>query len=117
MSKTVSANSKEKRKKILYGLKEMLLQEQKHLENIIAKASENKNSTPEGRLRISVDHGNVRYYNCASDKYGDYIPRENELLPRQLAQKAYNDSVLKTAETRAKLITRCLEIVNELSRQ
>ncbi|MCR4657173.1 MAG: hypothetical protein K5770_13275 [Lachnospiraceae bacterium] len=93
----------------MYGLKEMLLQERKHLEGIIAKVSENKNSAPEGRLRISVDHGNVRYYNCINDRYGDYIPRENELLPRQLAQKAYNDSVLKTAETRAKLIRKCLK--------
>lgn len=87
----------------------MLLQEQKHLEGILAKAGKIKKPVPEGRLRISVDHGKVRYYNCISDRYGDYIPRENELLPRQLAQKAYNDSVLKTAQARSRLITRCLK--------
>ena len=93
----------------MYGLKEMLLQEQKYLEGVIAKISENKDFAPKGRLRISVDHGNVRYYNCISDRLGDYIPRENTLLPRQLAQKTYNDSVRKTAEARNKLITRFLK--------
>ena len=91
----------------------MLIKEQKHLEDILVKARENNNSTPEGRLRISVDHGNVRYYNCTGDRYGDYIPKENEQLPRQLAQKAYNDSVLKVAESRKKLITRCLKGYND----
>ena len=87
----------------------MLLQEQKHLDGIIAKVSNNVNSIPVGRLRISVDGGNARYYHCVNDRYGDYIPRENTLLPRQLAQKTYNDSVRKTAEARSKLITRCLK--------
>lgn len=91
------------------GLKEMLLQEQEHLKGIIAKASESRNAMPEGRLRISVDRGTVRYYNCTDGRYGEYIPKEKELLARQLAQKTYNDSVIRTAETRIKLITRCLK--------
>jgi hypothetical protein len=87
----------------------MLLQEQKHLESIINKLKENTNTTPEGRLRISVDHGVARYYQCIEDRYGKFIPRENELLPRQLAQKTYNDAVVKVAEARVRLITRCLK--------
>ena len=97
----------------MYGLREMLLQEQKHLQSIIAKAGENMASTPEGRLRISVDHGVARYYQCIDDRYGEYISRENIQLPRQLAQKAYNDTVLKTAEARAKHIARCLKDYND----
>lgn len=93
----------------MYGLKEMLLQEQKHLEEIIAKASENVNEAPEGRLRISIDHGNIRYYQCISDSFGNYISKEDDWLPRELAQKAYNDTVLRTAEARAKRIERCLK--------
>ncbi len=93
----------------MYGLKEMLLQEQKRLEGIITKLNENRNTTHEGRLRISVDHGVARYYHCTEDRYGEYIPRDNMLLPCQLAQKTYNDSVLKIAEARKKLITRCLK--------
>lgn len=91
----------------------MLLQEHKHLQSIIAKAGENMASTPEGRLRISVDHGVARYYQCIDDRYGEYIPRDNVQLPRQLAQKAYNDTVLKTAEVRAKHIARCLKDYND----
>ena len=94
------------------GLRELLLQEQKHLQRIIAKVSENTDATPEGRLRISVDHGVARYYQCIDDRLGEYIPRDNELLPRQLAQKTYNDSVLRTAEARLKLITGCLKDYN-----
>ena len=97
----------------MYGLREQMLQEQKHLQSIIAKAGENMASTPEGRLRISVDHGVARYYQCVDDRYGEYIPRDNVQLPRQLAQKAYNDTVLKTAEARAKHIARCLRNYND----
>lgn len=97
----------------MYGLREMLLQEQRHLQSIIAKAGENMDSTPEGRLRISVDHGVARYYQCIDDRYGEYIPRDNVQLPRQLAQKTYNDTVLKTAEARAKHIARCLKNYND----
>ena len=119
------------------GLKELLLQEQNYLKGIIAKAEESRkamaeesrkamaeesrkamaeesrNAAPEGRLRISVDRGVVRYYNCTDDRCGEYIPRKKELLARQLAQKAYDDSVIKTAESRLKLISRCLKDYND----
>ena len=72
----------------MYGLKEQLLQEQKRLQSIIAKAREEDIAAPEGRLRISVDHGVARYYQCIDDRCGEYISRENIQLPRQLAQKA-----------------------------
>ena len=97
----------------MYGLRELLLQEQKHLQSIIAKTKGNTIATPEGRLRISVDHGVTRFYQCIDDRYGEYIPKENEQLPRQLAQKAYNDAVLKTAEERAKHISRFLKNYND----
>jgi len=97
----------------LYGLKEQLLQEQKRLQSIIAKAKEKDIAAPEGRLRISVDHGVARYYQCIDDRCGEYISRENIQLPRQLAQKAYNDTVFKTAEKRAKHIARCLKDYND----
>ena len=97
----------------MYGLREMLLQEQKHLQSIIAKTREKDIEEPEGRLRISVDHGVARYYQCIDDRYGEYISRENIQLPRQLAQKAYNDAVLKTAEVRGKHIARCLKNYND----
>ncbi len=92
----------------MQGLKELLLQEKKHLENIITKASADRETSPDGRLRISVDGGKLRYYHCLDDRYGVYIPRENDKLPRGLAQKAYEESVIKAAEKRLKSIDRCL---------
>ena len=37
---------------IMHNLRKMLLEEQKHLETIISKASESLKSVPEGHLRI-----------------------------------------------------------------
>lgn len=93
----------------MQGLKEMLLQEKKHLEDLIIKASVDKGASPEGKLRISVDGGKVRYYHCIDDRYGMYISKENDKLPHMLAQKAYDESVVKAAETRIKLINRCIK--------
>ena len=93
----------------MQGLKEMLLQEKKHLEEVLVKAAQNKNSELEGYLRISVDGGKARYYHCINDRYGEYIPRDNETLPHELAQKTYNEAVAKVAEARLKSINRCLK--------
>jgi len=87
----------------------MLIQEQKHMEEIIARARENMVNTPEGKLRISVDNGQPRYYHCTTDRYGDYISKDNIQLPRQLAQKTYDNAVLKRAEERLKHIKKCLK--------
>ncbi len=67
------------------------------------------NVFPEGRLRISMDNGVARYYHCIDDRLGDYIPKKNTQLPRQLAQKTYNDSVIKVAVARSRLIARFLK--------
>lgn len=97
----------------MQGLKEMLLQEKKHLEELIIKASVDNGASPEGKLRISVDSGKVRYYHCLDDRYGVYIPKENDKLPHMLAQKAYDESVVKAAEKRLKLINRCIKGYND----
>lgn len=89
---------------IMQNLRELLLEEEKHLEAIIAKTSENLKSVPEGHLRISKDKNNVRYYHCMEDYNGFYIPKSDVDLPRQLAQKSYDLSVLKKAENRLKQI-------------
>ena len=90
-------------------LKELLLQEQKHLESVIAKVGNEQKDIPSGRLRISVDDGKARYYHCTKDRYGEYISKSNIELACRLAQKTYNDSVRKKAEHRLKLITKCLD--------
>ena len=86
------------------GLKQMLLREQKYLENIVEKAKAGLSATPEGHLRISKDKNRIRYYHCTEDNSGFYIPKSDKILPKKLAQKTYNLSVVKKAESRLKQI-------------
>lgn len=82
----------------------MLLREQKYLEAICSRAENGLKSSPDGHLRISVDKNKIRYYHCTTNDNGAYISKSNLELPRQLAQKKYNQLILKKAETRLKQI-------------
>lgn len=83
------------------GLKELLLKEQKRLEKIIEKARISLKDAPEGTLRMSRSHNKLQYYRCIEEKKsGTYINRGNIELARKLAQKAYDEKVLKLAEKR-----------------
>ena len=84
----------------MQGLKNMLLQEQSRLEEIVLKAKEEISNSPDGYLRISKDNKRARYYHCTNSKIGDYIEKGNEQLPRQLAQKSYNRLIVKQAQKR-----------------
>ena len=90
----------------------MLLQEQKRLEKIVNNVSAFLSTAPDGYLRISKDKNYARYYHCTDNKNGNYIPRSNKELPELLAQKAYNKTVLKKAETRLHQIR---EIIQDYS--
>ena len=72
--------------------KDALREEQKRLEEIIAKAKKENEHMPEGNLRISKHKNRCRYYHCVHDRNGIYIPKRNMILREQLAQKAYNSS-------------------------
>lgn len=88
----------------MYKLKNMLIQEQEHLEKIVMQAKTNLSTEPEGHLRISIDQNKPRYYQCINDSKGIYISRDEKELPRRLAQKGYNEAVIKKGETRLKQI-------------
>ena len=68
--------------------KDALREEQKRLEEIIAKAKKENEHMPEGNLRISKHKNRCRYYHCVHDRNGIYIPKRNMILREQLAQKA-----------------------------
>lgn len=74
--------------------KDALREEQKRLEEIIAKAKKENEHMPEGNLRISKHKNRCRYYHCVHDRNGIYIPKRNMILREQLAQKAYNSSII-----------------------
>lgn len=93
----------------MQGLRNMLLQEQKYLQEIADKARIGLRVEPKGHLRISKDKNKPRYYHCIDDNQGIYIPRSNKELPKLLAQKTYNRTVLKKVETRLKQIEKILQ--------
>lgn len=51
-----------------------------------------------------------RYYHCVHDRNGIYIPKRNMILREQLAQKAYNSSIINIAEEQLAKINKMLEI-------
>ena len=93
----------------MQGLRNMLLQEQKHLQEIADKARMGMSVEPEGHLRISRDKNKPRYYQCIDGNNEIYIPRSNKELPKLLAQSTYNRTVLKKVETRLKQIKKILQ--------
>ena len=97
----------------MQGLRNMLLQEQKYLQEIADKARIGLRVEPKGHLRISKDKNKPRYYHCIDDNQGIYIPRSNKELPKLLAQKTYNRTVLKKVETRLKQIEKILQDYTE----
>lgn len=90
----------------MQGLKKMLLKEQKELEMICSKVENELKSVPKGNLRISKDKNKIRYYHCVEDNEGTYISKIDSELPKLLAQKKYNQSVLKKAKARLRQIER-----------
>ena len=93
----------------MYGLRNMLIQEQKHLEDLLNKARSGITEFPDGNLRISTDKGYIRFYHYTENGYGTYIPKKNLQLPRQLAQKAYQEAIIQKATARLKQITGILK--------
>lgn len=83
------------------GLKDLLLEEQYRLEKIIEATKNRLKDAPTGTLRMSRSHNQVQYYRCSKEKKkGIYISKKNIKLAQQLAQKTYDEKVLKIAEKR-----------------
>ena len=91
------------------GLKDMLLCEQRRLEDILEKTTkEMEKDVPPGSLRISVNKKWVQFYQgMPGDKTkGTYIPKENQKLICRLAQKSYNEKIIRLASKRLAQIKR-----------
>ena len=83
------------------GLLELLCAEQKRLEIIVKKVKNDLNDAPVGTLRLSKSHNQLQYYRCTEEKKtGTYINKDNLKLAKLLAQKTYDEKVLKLAEKR-----------------
>lgn len=88
--------------------KEILLQEQNRLENILKKTTEQLKDAPQGMLRLSGCRQYIQYYRCmpGEKKKGEYIPKTNKQLACRLAQKSYDEKLLKLVEKRLSQIKR-----------
>ena len=96
------------------GIKELLFEEQKRLEKIIKKTKNQLKDAPTGTLRMSKSHNTLQYYRCTGDKKsGTYINRDNIDVARKLAQKSYDEKVLKLAEKRLSQIQKITRDYNE----
>lgn len=86
----------------MVSLRERLLQEQHRLEKILQKTTEQLKDVPQGTLRLSSSKKWVQYYHCTpgEGKKGKYIPKINQKLICGLAQKSYDEKILKLAEKR-----------------
>ena len=97
------------------GFREMLMQEQTRLENIVRKTTEQLEDAPQGTLRLSSSKKWVQYYHFipGKRKSGEYIPKTNDELIRRLAQKAYDEKILKLAEKRLSQIKKITKDYDE----
>ena len=92
------------------GLKSMLMAEQSRLERIVSGMKVELLDVAEGTLRLSRSKNYCQYYHCTQDKKrGSYIEKSNEKLVKDLAQKAYDQKVLKLAEKRLLQINKILK--------
>ena len=90
----------ERKKEDFYGnAEELLLKEQERLEQILEKAKVRLKDAPQGKLRLSSCRENVQYYHCTQGarKNGSYIPKEQMELIRRLAQKSYDEKIIRTS--------------------
>ncbi|MGN0402362.1 MAG: hypothetical protein ACI4HQ_08905 [Acetatifactor sp.] len=96
----------------MYGLKEMLLEEKNRLQEIEEKTRNRLKVVPKGSLRISKSNKHIQYYHCTEEnlhKNGTYLHKTEDKLIRQLAQKAYDEKLLRLVEKRLRQIRRIAE--------
>ena len=56
-------------------------------------------------MRLSKSHGKLQFYQCTDDnKKGKYISKDNQQLIHSLAQKTYDERILRLVEKRLKQI-------------
>lgn len=93
----------------MHGLRNMLLEESIRLYGIEEKVKNQLKDAPEGSLRISKCSGHIQYFHCTEEdprNGGKYINKSEKELAQRLAQKGYDEKVLRLVEKRLKQIKR-----------
>lgn len=103
-------NSPKERYIHLKGLRNLLLEEKFRQEEILKAVKNRLEHAPEGHLRLSKSHNHVQYYCCTEEKKsGDYIQKDNIVLAKQLAQKSYDEKILRLVEKRLNRIKKLIK--------
>lgn len=91
--------------------KQELIKDYYYYKNIVEALESKISEIPEGTLRISVDKNKVRYYHCLDDYNGtqNYIHASEMDIAKALAQKSYEEKLLKLAHKRQGQINRLLK--------
>ncbi len=91
------------------GLKELLMAEEARLEEIVTMSEMRLKDAPNGTLRLSQSNNYLQFYHCTDEnKLGKYITKGNDELIQKLAQKSYDNRVLRLAEKRLNQIKKLL---------
>ncbi len=89
-------------------LRELLENEEEKLQKIRDKIAKNLDDTPKGSLRLGKSQGCVQYYYC-DEENRIYIPKTEMDTVRKLAQKTYDEKVLKCVDKRLNQFKRILK--------
>ena len=97
------------------GLKQMLLQEQDRLEKILSKTKKQLENAPQGTLRLSGCKKWIQYNHCmpGCGGKGEYIPKSERDKVQGLAQKSYDERIMRLAEKRLSQIRRIVRDYDE----
>ena len=84
--------------------------EKDRLEDNISISKMSLKDAPDGTLRLSQSNNYLQFYHCTEEnKLGKYITKGNDELIRKLAQKSYDEKLLRVAEKRLNQIKRILK--------
>lgn len=83
----------------MYELKKILELEEKRLERIASITKKRLEDTPDGTLRLSKSHNSTQFYHCIKGNK-NYIEKKEETLIQKLAQKTYDEKVLRCVQKR-----------------
>ena len=94
---------------------ENLRRRDQYLEKLEKKVRAVIESSPQGRLRVSLSRGRTQYYlkEGSSDRLGVYIPKDKMEFVRGLAQREYEEKLLKTIMKERKAISAFLRLYPE----